>query len=1003
MSKIYRGANKIFDSNDFLNKWSGTQTQYDEIEIKDENTLYFILENKEIKKIYKGEKEFPSSGGTTDYESLKNIPILYKDNKVINLEYNSFHDDYESETLVVNNTISEIVKDPDLALYKFGLEFADLQDKTVLIDEQEIQLKSSGIGYVYEVEETETYAKLKWSQSEQDALSIYLVKNSNTVDVQLISTLGTSQNVITLVVPTGRVDISPRYQDFFDTLDKNELTVGTILGDEIVEEYTGDIKKAYSSADVYNALKEIGGRLLLKFQSVLGVKDAVKYEVVDTYQDLLSIDMSVYSNGVYIFLVKQDSNYPRPGTSYYYSTIYAYIAYHETEDDIKTYDKYEWDLTQVNDEYCNGDYFFENDLALNCVADASSGVSSLGVDGNLNTRWESAQQDPQWYSVDLGDICTVSKIAFCWETAAASSYYIEFSMNGVNWTKVAYVSGAIISTKEYRQVTLQHECKTRFVRFYGESRITQYGYSFYEIGVYGKAAKGTLQFVGKTNADLVGLETEVATLNQKTKYYTEYEKEILPLYELDEYTVNRVSYFNAESNSYTKYGTEDGLKVLDPKDDPATYVLGGKYRTIKNIEADVFSGCYPIIDNEKKTVKIHQNFSQLKLQHFDSPTIGTMFAISTDTRDLSNGNISFTFAPQIGQTYKCAYAEIQTVEAGNLLLAGDENSLTGTLKIPVGLEKLHFRVIYRGTDMLGNEMTSETLAVNDPRIYTMNLKNIELPFSTLVGLETNPKYLGWLTSSPVIVPGEAYANKATYVTCDDAAISSASYDRYVGGAVLPVRDTPAEGYTEYTQYSTIPYTTFYVANDYLRNKKGEIIHFSFATTYNASGYLEHVYLKGEDEKLKIALDSDLVRIYTDSQGGAVPRILNNRTIIYDDKVFINKDNDENHLKIINNDDRYGCVDVSVGKYSNTAKIKLSSTVTDSSTIIEQSSMTLSSSGGVVALASGTAGSSIRVTSGSQSTNITESYVDSKAVYAAEAMRIPTMAPNILRDGNIWVV
>ncbi len=130
--------------------------------------------------------------------------------------------------------------------------------------------------------------------------------------------------------------------------------------------------------------------------------------------------------------------------------------------------------------------FAVNNLALNCNAYASSTsqAASNAVDGKTGTRWESAFSDPQWFYVDLGSKKAFDTVGFIWEGAYASKYYIQISDDGLNWTTIKHVTASSVQTV---QIDLGQTYNARYIRMYGTKRGTQYGYSFYEMGVWNQA------------------------------------------------------------------------------------------------------------------------------------------------------------------------------------------------------------------------------------------------------------------------------------------------------------------------------------------------------------------------------------------------------------------------------------------------------------------------------------------------------------------------------------
>lgn len=135
-----------------------------------------------------------------------------------------------------------------------------------------------------------------------------------------------------------------------------------------------------------------------------------------------------------------------------------------------------------------------SNLALNKTASASSleatGLeASKAVDGNTTTtRWASTEGvDPQWLSVDLGASYAIASVKITWEAAYASTYQVQISTNGSTWTDLKSVTGntALINNHTGLSAT------GRYIRIYGTARGTTYGYSIYELEVYGTAAAQT--------------------------------------------------------------------------------------------------------------------------------------------------------------------------------------------------------------------------------------------------------------------------------------------------------------------------------------------------------------------------------------------------------------------------------------------------------------------------------------------------------------------------------
>ncbi|GAA3435325.1 discoidin domain-containing protein [Kutzneria kofuensis] len=107
-------------------------------------------------------------------------------------------------------------------------------------------------------------------------------------------------------------------------------------------------------------------------------------------------------------------------------------------------------------------------------------TAANAVDGNTGTRWSSAFSDPQWLQVDLGATHTISRVDLNWEAAYATGYQIQTSNDGTTWTSIYSTTAG---TGGNQSLTVSGS--GRYVRLYGTTRATQYGYSLWEFQVYG--------------------------------------------------------------------------------------------------------------------------------------------------------------------------------------------------------------------------------------------------------------------------------------------------------------------------------------------------------------------------------------------------------------------------------------------------------------------------------------------------------------------------------------
>jgi hypothetical protein len=103
-------------------------------------------------------------------------------------------------------------------------------------------------------------------------------------------------------------------------------------------------------------------------------------------------------------------------------------------------------------------------------------------DGNPDTRWSSLYQDDQWIYIDLLDAYDVHLIVLDWEVAYGASYNIDISFDGVVWETI-YEEREGTGTID--SVAIEAPVPARFVRMHGLVRGTQWGFSLWEIEIYG--------------------------------------------------------------------------------------------------------------------------------------------------------------------------------------------------------------------------------------------------------------------------------------------------------------------------------------------------------------------------------------------------------------------------------------------------------------------------------------------------------------------------------------
>jgi fibronectin type 3 domain-containing protein len=118
-------------------------------------------------------------------------------------------------------------------------------------------------------------------------------------------------------------------------------------------------------------------------------------------------------------------------------------------------------------------------------------TANLAVDNSLTSRWESVQgttADPSWIYVDLGATATVHSILLNWENASGKNYDLQYSNDQTstptNWSEIVNIpnnppGGGIVQSGPLNIPA------ARFIRVFGNTRNTTFGYSLFDFQVIG--------------------------------------------------------------------------------------------------------------------------------------------------------------------------------------------------------------------------------------------------------------------------------------------------------------------------------------------------------------------------------------------------------------------------------------------------------------------------------------------------------------------------------------
>ncbi|MCU4163739.1 galactose-binding domain-containing protein [Carboxylicivirga caseinilyticus] len=201
-----------------------------------------------------------------------------------------------------------------------------------------------------------------------------------------------------------------------------------------------------------------------------------------------------------------------------------------------------------------------SNLALNKSVTTSSGNGSLAVDGNDQTRWESAFEDPQWIYVDLEDQYHIAEVIINWEAASAKVYEVEVSDDATDGSWTSIYSETNNPGAGIRDMIVNGT--GRYIRIYGTERNLTYGYSIFELEIYGVAANETRTL---SRIDLTAEKTIIKTntpVQLQAMGYDQFDLKMLvdPVWSSNGGSVSEEGIFSATTpGTYTITATSESI------------------------------------------------------------------------------------------------------------------------------------------------------------------------------------------------------------------------------------------------------------------------------------------------------------------------------------------------------------------------------------------------------------------------------------------------------------
>lgn len=103
------------------------------------------------------------------------------------------------------------------------------------------------------------------------------------------------------------------------------------------------------------------------------------------------------------------------------------------------------------------------------------------------SRWSAENDDDAWVALDLGAEVTLDNVTVTWAKQYATTYTIEGSSDGTQWTELATVK----QSSSAEEVKTDLKGKTaRHIRIHGKKRSAGYSMSIWEVEVYGTWTHG---------------------------------------------------------------------------------------------------------------------------------------------------------------------------------------------------------------------------------------------------------------------------------------------------------------------------------------------------------------------------------------------------------------------------------------------------------------------------------------------------------------------------------
>lgn len=112
-------------------------------------------------------------------------------------------------------------------------------------------------------------------------------------------------------------------------------------------------------------------------------------------------------------------------------------------------------------------------------SERANNLAIFAFDKNFQTRWESEWKDNEWIQFEFDKVYTLYGMRIFWERAAAYSYKILSSLDGIKWTELLCITNGF--GPDDKKINFPNPAECKFIKIYLLERATGWGFSIFEV------------------------------------------------------------------------------------------------------------------------------------------------------------------------------------------------------------------------------------------------------------------------------------------------------------------------------------------------------------------------------------------------------------------------------------------------------------------------------------------------------------------------------------------